>query len=142
MVETGEKWAVFAILVLVMFIATFNMVGALSMLVLQKRKDIAILRAMGAQAATVRSVYLLEGVLWSLTGGLIGIILGCCICLVQQKFKLIKMGGSFLVDAFPVDIQFRDILLVLVTIISVGLLISWYPALRATKAVDPSLKST
>ncbi len=142
MVESGEKWAVFAILVLVLFIATFNMTGALSMLVLQKRKDIAILRAMGAQGATIRSVFLLEGLLWSFTGGLIGILLGCGICLIQLQWKLIKMGGSFLVDAFPVQIQFRDILLDLGTILIVGLIISWYPAIRATRAADPSLKST
>ena len=142
MVESGEKWAVFAILVLVLFIATFNMTGALSMLVLQKRKDIAILRAMGAQGSTIRSVFLLEGILWSLTGGLIGIVLGCGICLAQLKWKIIKMGSSFLVDAFPVQIQLRDLLLDLVTILIVGLIVSWYPAIRATRAVDPSLKST
>ena len=142
MVESGEKWAVFAILVLVLFIATFNMTGALSMLVLQKRKDIAILRAMGAQGSAIRSVFLLEGILWSLTGGLIGILLGCGICLAQLKWKIIKMGSSFLVDAFPVQIQLRDILLDLGTILIVGLIVSWYPAIRATRAVDPSLKST
>jgi len=142
MVMGAEKWAVYAILLLVLLIASFNMVGALSMLVLEKQKDIAILRAMGAQPGTIRKIFLLEGMLWSLVGGLSGILLGCGICLVQLKFGLIKLGGSFLVDAYPVKIELQDILLVTVTIIMVGLLTSWYPAYRATRAVDPTLKST
>lgn len=143
MVMSAEKWVSFAILSLVLLIATFNMVGALSMLVLHKQKDIAILTAMGAQQGTIRGVFLLEGVLWSLTGGLLGIITGAAICLVQQKFGILRLGGSsFIIDAYPVEIQGGDIALVILTIILVGLLISWYPAIRATKAVDPSLKST
>ncbi len=142
MVMGAEKWAVFAILVLVLVIATFNMVGALSMLVLQKQKDIAILRAMGAQQSTIRSVFLFEGILWSLTGGVSGIVLGAVICLLQQKFGFIRLGGSsFLVDAYPVELQFTDVIYVLVTVMLVGLAISWYPAMRATRAIDPSLKS-
>ncbi len=142
MVMGSEKWAVYAILVLVLLIASFNMVGALSMLVLEKQKDIAILKAMGAQHGTIRKIFLLEGVLWSLVGGVAGILLGCGICLVQLQFGIVKMGGSFLVDAFPVEIQVRDILLDIATILAVGVLTSWYPAMRATKAVDPTLKST
>ena len=138
-----EKLAIYAILVLVLLIASFNMVGALSMLVLQKQKDIAILRAMGALPATIRTIFLLEGVLWSLIGGLSGILTGCIICLLQQKFGIVKLSGSsFVVDAFPVAIQWQDILRVIATITAVGLLISWYPAMRATRVVDPSLKST
>jgi len=141
MVMGAEKWAVYAILLLVLLIASFNMVGALSMLVLEKQKDIAILRAMGALPATIRRIFLLEGMLWSLVGGVSGILLACAICLAQEKFGFIKLGGSFLVDAYPVKIEFADILLVIITILAVGLLTSWYPSIRATKAVDPSLKS-
>jgi len=142
MVMSGEKLVMFAILVLVMFIATFNMVGALSMLVLQKRKDIAILRAMGADARVIRAIFLLEGILWSAAGGIIGIILGGIICIVQQRFGIVKMGGSFIVDAFPVEMRLQDVALDLATILVVGLIISWYPAVRAVRAADPSLKST
>jgi len=142
MVMGGEKWAVYAILVLVLLIASFNMVGALSMLVLEKQKDIAILKTMGTLPATIRKVFLLEGILWALVGGLIGIALGCIICLVQEKYGFVKLGGgSFLMDAYPVKIVFSDILMVLATILTVGLLTSWYPALRATKTTDPTLKS-
>ena len=140
-VISTEKWAVYAILLLVLLIASFNMVGALSMLVLEKQKDIAILRAMGAMATTIRKIFLLEGMLWSLVGGISGILLGTLVCLIQQQFGLIKLKGDFLVDAYPVEIQIQDIGLVLCTILAVGLLTSWYPALRATKATDPGLKS-
>ncbi len=141
MVMGAEKWAIHAILVLVLLIASFNMVGALSMLVMEKQKDIAILRAMGAQVETIRKIFLLEGVLWSLVGGLTGILLGCSICFAQQKFGLIKLGGGFFVDAWPVKIQLADLGLIIVTILTVGLLASWYPAIRATKTIDPTLKS-
>jgi lipoprotein-releasing system permease protein len=142
MVMSSEKLAMFAILVLVMFIATFNMVGALSMLVLQKRKDIAILRAMGADSATIQRIFLLEGVLWSAVGGIIGIIVGAVICTLQLKYGLVKMGGAFVVDAFPVEMHLQDVALDLATILTVGLIISWYPAVRAVRAADPSLKSS
>jgi lipoprotein-releasing system permease protein len=140
-VMSTEKWAIYAILLLVLLIASFNMVGALSMLVLEKQKDIAILRAMGAQPGTIRSIFLLEGMLWSLVGGLFGIFLGVLICVIQQQFKIVKFDGSFMVDAYPVQLQLPDLLLVIITIMAVGLLTSWYPALRATKAADPALKS-
>jgi lipoprotein-releasing system permease protein len=140
-VLVGEKWAIYAILLLVLLIASFNMVGTLSMLVLEKQKDIAILRAMGAQPGAIRTIFLFEGMLWSFVGGLTGILLGVSICLLQQKFKLIRLNNGLL-DSFPVEIQWTDMALVLSTILTVGLLTSWYPALRATKAVDPSLKST
>ena len=141
MVIGGEKWAIYAILVMVLLVASFNMVGALSMLVLEKQKDIAILKAMGARAGTIRTIFLVEGILWSLVGGVSGILLGAGICLAQQRFGFVTMGGSFLMDQYPVALQLSDFVLVICTIMAVGLLTSWYPAMRATKAVDPSLKS-
>ncbi len=141
MVMSAEKWAVYAILVLVLFIASFNMVGALTMLVIEKRKDIAILKAMGAQPFAIRILFLFEGVLWSFTGGVAGILLGIGICLLQIQFHLVPMQGDFLASSFPVEIQATDVLLVIATILVVGVLAAWYPATRATKAVDPSLKA-
>jgi len=141
MVMAAEKWAVYAILVLVLLIASFNMVGALSMMVLEKQKDIAILRAMGALPGTIRAIFLAEGILWSLVGGISGILLGSIICFAQLESGVLKMGGSFLVDAFPVKMLWPDYVLVFATIFMVGLCTSWYPAIRAARAVDPSLKS-
>ena len=140
-VMSGEKWAVEAILLLVMIIATFNMVGALSMLVMEKQKDIAILQVMGAQPGTIRKIFFLEGVLWSLIGGVSGILFGVLLCFIQQRFGIVKFGGNFLVDAYPVEMKLGDISVVLCMIIAVGLLVSWYPAMKATRAVDPTLKS-
>ncbi len=140
-VMAGEKWGVYFILVLVLLIASFNMVGALSMLVIEKQKDIAILKAMGANPQDIRAIFLLEGVLWALIGGVSGIILGYGICAMQQKFSIVKLQGDFAVSAYPVEMHAADLLLVMATIFVVGVMASWYPASRATKTIDPSLKS-
>lgn len=128
-----EKWAVYAILLLVLLIASFNMVGGLSLLVLEKEKDMAILQTMGADRRTIRGIFLTEGILWSLTGGLIGVIIGGLLCLGQQTFKWKKLEGSFIIDAYPVSMQLSDFVLVIVTVIVVGLLAALYPALRSGK---------
>ncbi len=141
MVMNTEKWAVYFILLLVLLIASFNMVGALSMLVLEKQKDLSILRAMGMHDTRIIKLVLTEGVLWALTGGCTGIILGSAVCLIQEKFGVIKIKGSFLVDSYPVRMQISDLFLVFGTIVIVGLLASIYPALRAARPADPSLKS-
>ncbi len=137
-----EKWAIYFILLFIMLIASFNFVGALSMLVLEKQKDIAILRAMGAQQSAIRRIFLLEGVLWSFVGAVAGIALGSIIVLVQQFFGLIAMPGSFALDAFPVKLSPPDMALVFVTVLAVSLLTAWYPAMRATKVSDPTLKAS
>lgn len=142
LVMTTEKWAIYVILLLVTLIASFNLVGALSMLVLEKQKDIAILTAMGAQPSAIRKIFLLEGILWAMTGGIAGISLGAAITLIQQKFGLIRIAGSTMIDVWPVALQAPDFVLVFITILIVGLLTAWYPAMRSTRVTDPSLKST
>lgn len=141
MVMKTEKWAVYAILVLVLLIASFNMVGALSLLVMEKQKDIAILRAMGATSATVRKIFITEGLLWALIGGGLGLIFGAFICVGQQRYQWIKLQGSFIIEAYPVTMHWSDFLLIIVTIIAVAFLAAWYPASRATHAEDPTLKA-
>jgi lipoprotein-releasing system permease protein len=142
MVMSGEKWAIYVILVFVLLIASFNMVGALSMLVLEKQRDIAILKAMGALPGTIKKVFLLEAVLWSLVGGLAGIAVGTTLALLQQHFSLVKLSGNFLLNAYPVEFSPADILLVITTNICVGLLAGWYPAIRSTRVIDPTLKAS
>lgn len=142
MVMTAEKWAVYGILVLVLLIASFNMVGALTLLVLEKQKDIAILRAMGADNQSIKTVFIIEGVLWALVGGIIGLAAGLFFCWGQKYFHWIKLQGDFIIDAYPVSIQPTDMIVVFLTVAFVGLLAAWYPSLKATKAQDPSLKST
>jgi lipoprotein-releasing system permease protein len=135
-----EKWAVYAILLLVLLIASFNMIGALSLLVLEKQKDIGILKAMGAQPADIKTIFIGEGVLWSSLGGLVGLLVGLALCFGQAEFKWIKITG-FLIDAFPVSVQFTDVLLVVITIILTGIFAGWYPARKAVRIGMAELKS-
>ncbi len=135
-----EKWAMYAILILVLIIASFNMIGALSLLVLEKSKDISILRAMGAEPSTIKSIFLGEGMLWTMVGGAAGLVLGLIICIIQQQFELVKMEG-FVVDAFPVVVEFTDFLLVIFTLLIVGLMASWRPSQKAVRHDLPGLKS-
>lgn len=141
LVMQSEKWTVYAILVMVLLIASFNLVGALSMLVLQKERDVSILRAMGANTRTVRSVFLLEGVLWSLVGGVIGVVLGTLICLGQQHFGWIKLQGQFIIEAYPVAFEWMDFVVVLLTVAILGALAAAYPAWRAGKVEGRELRS-
>ena len=141
MVMRSEKWAIYAIWVMVLLVASVNMIGALSMLVLEKQKDMAILKTMGVQSQTVRAIFLLEGILWALTGGIIGLGLGSIICVLQQQFGIISVGGSFLMDAYPVAMSATDFLLVLLTVATVGALGAWFPASKAMRIDVPSLRS-
>ena len=142
MVMKTEKWAVYAILLLVLIIASFNMVGALTLLVLEKKKDIAILKAMGATQSSIRKIFITEGILWAIIGGVIGLILGLGLCYGQQYFQWIKLQGAFIIEAYPVAMHFTDIVLIFTTIVIIGLLAALYPAMRATKVEDPSLKAS
>lgn len=142
MLISTEKWAIYAIMVMVLLIATFNMVGALSMLVLEKQKDIAILRAMGATDGALKVIFRLEGVLWSLAGGVAGIVIGTVTVLAQMQFGMIKVGSEgSLIDTFPVALKATDDILVFIALVAIALLMSWYPSVRASKAIDPTLKS-
>ena len=127
-----EKWAIYAVLTLILIIAAFNMVSALTMLVLEKRKDISILRSMGTTKAGIRKIFLAEGLLLGIIGAAMGILLALLICLLQLKFHLIKIsGGSFLIDYFPVKLIGTDFLMVAGTAISIAFLASWFPAGKA-----------
>ncbi|HXH20083.1 MAG TPA: ABC transporter permease [Chitinophagales bacterium] len=128
-----EKWAVYAILSLILVIAAFNIIGSLSMLVIEKTRDIAILKTMGADNALIRKIFLLEGLLTSLIGSCIGVILAVVLCLIQIYFKVIKLEGSgtFVIDAYPVEMQAQDFLLVAATVVAIAFATSWLPAQRA-----------
>ncbi len=126
----SEKWAIFLILSFILIIATFNVIGSLSMLILDKKKDIAILHSLGADNRLIQKIFMTEGLLVSLSGALAGLILGTAICASQQKFGLVKInaeGGSFLIDAYPVLMQFNDFVYVFLTVSMIGLLAAWIP---------------
>ena len=140
-VMSTEKWVIYIVLTLILVVAAFNMVGALTMLVWEKQKDIHVLKALGANDGLIRKIFISEGLLLALMGGLGGILLAVIICTLQIKYKLIPLqGGSFLINYYPVKLVATDFLLVLSTIIIVALLASWLPARKA--AAQPiSLKS-
>ncbi|MFX1703285.1 FtsX-like permease family protein [Chitinophaga sp. CC14] len=137
-----EKWAVYVILSFIMIIAAFNMIGSLYMLVIEKQKDITILKAMGARKSLIMRIFLAEGLIIAGIGTALGFGLGITFCVLQQHFGIIKLEGtSFLVDSYPVSMHAADFLLVFVTIIVIGVAASWYPARRA--AVEAiTLKAT
>ena len=129
-----EKWAIYAILTLILIIAAFNMVSALTMLVLEKRKDISVLQSMGASEKSILKIFLSEGLLLGSIGTIAGIIMAIIICLIQIKFKIIKLaGGSFLLDYFPVKLIATDFILVAVTATAIAFLAAWFPARKASR---------
>lgn len=137
-----EKWFIYVILTLILVVAAFNIIGSLTMLVLEKQKDIAILHAMGATQARIRHIFLLEGLLLGVLGGGAGMLLATIICQAQIHFKLLKLGGStFIIDYYPVAMRLPDFLLVGITILCITLAAAWIPAYRAGKR-SFSLKST
>jgi lipoprotein-releasing system permease protein len=129
-----EKWAIYAVLTLILIIAAFNMVSALTMLVLEKRKDINVLQSMGASNNSILKIFLSEGLLLGSIGTIAGIVMATIICLLQLKFKIIKLGGgSFLLDYFPVKLIATDFILVAVTATAIAFLAAWFPARKASR---------
>ena len=127
-----EKWAIYAVLTLILIIAAFNIVSALTMLVLEKKRDISILRSMGSSKSVIRKIFLSEGLLLGVLGASTGIFLALVITFFQLKFKIIKLqGGSFLIDYFPVKLVPSDFLLVAGTAATIALLASVVPAYKA-----------
>ena len=119
----SEKLAVYLILVFILVMATFNVIGSLSMLIIEKKKDTATLRAMGGDNSLIRSIFLNEGTIIAVVGGIIGLILGIVAVLLQQYVGIIRLGdgsGSYIVDYYPVALQLQDVLIVLATIIVIG----------------------
>jgi len=118
----SEKWAVYVILTFILILATFNVVGSLSMLMIDKRKDTEILKAMGADNRLIHKIFMNEGLLISVAGGIIGLLLGIILVLLQQQFGFVKFGtgGNYVVDAYPVLLKLKDVLLIFATILVVG----------------------
>lgn len=126
-----EKWISFLILVFILLVAVFNLVGSLTMLILEKKSDIETLRNMGASNGFVRQVFLLEGWLISVFGSIVGVSIGLILCGLQEWLGIIKLTsgdeGGFVVDAYPICVNWSDVLIVLLSSLLIGLLISWFP---------------
>jgi lipoprotein-releasing system permease protein len=124
----SEKWAVYFILSFILIIAIFNIIGSLNMLIIEKKKDIIILAALGAEEKLIRNVFMIEGVMITMWGAIIGLVLGGIICFFQQQFGFIKLENSesFLIDAYPVTMQPLDFALVILIVFVIGALASRY----------------
>ena len=122
-----EKWITFLILSFILLIASFNIIGSLSMLIIDKQADIKTLRSLGASTTQIKSIFLLEGWMISALGALFGILLGTVISLVQQHFGVLRMGSGYVVDAYPVVLVPSDILYVFITVVVMGFLAAYYP---------------
>jgi len=126
----SEKYATYLILILILVIASFNIIGSLTMLILDKKEDIAILQSMGADKRTIRNIFLFEGWLISFLGAILGTLAGLAICQAQISYGLVKLSGkasSFVIDAYPMKIVSTDILLVLLSVSLIGFMAAWYP---------------
>ena len=125
-----EKWLTVLLLVFILLIASFNIIGSLSMLIIDKREDIRILSHLGADESAIRRVFLLEGWLISSLGTAIGLILGVALCLCQQAFGWLKLGSGseYVISAYPVQVQAPDVLLVAFIVLALGFVAAYYPA--------------
>jgi lipoprotein-releasing system permease protein len=129
-----EKWIIFCILALIMIVASFNLVGALTMLVLEKQKDIHVLNAMGAQSADIQKIFLTLSAIMAFVGALIGGGLASLFVWLQQNFHFIKLGGtSFVIDYYPVKPMWEDYVAIISLIVLIAVLAGWMPARKAAK---------
>ena len=127
-----EKWIIFAILALIMVVASFNLVGALTMLVLEKQKDIHVLHAMGATAITIQKIFLSLSIVMAMTGALIGGLIASCVIFLQTQFHFIQLQGvSFVIDYYPVKAIWTDYLAVISLVILIAIVAGWIPAKKA-----------
>jgi lipoprotein-releasing system permease protein len=134
----SEKWAVYVILTFILILATFNVVGSLSMLMIDKRKDTEILKAMGADNRLIQKIFMNEGLLISVAGGIIGLLLGIILVLLQQQFGFVKFGtgGNYVVEAYPVLLKLKDVLLIFATILVVGCTSAFLTVRHAMRKAD------
>jgi len=124
-----EKWAIFMILAFILMVASFNIIGSLSMLIIEKKKDISTLHSIGADSVTIRRIFLYEGMMISFFGAFIGLLLGFIVCWLQIRFGFVRLqgSGSFIIDAYPVSIRVLDIFLAFLTVLGIGYIAAWYP---------------
>ena len=130
-----EKWIVFLILCFILLIACFNIIGSLSMLIIEKKNDIKTLRDLGADNRLIKRIFLFEGWMISFVGALGGIVLGTIICLLQQHFGLLKLGVGYVTEAYPMLIHFSDVVIVFFTVLALGFFATYYPIKHIAKGL-------
>src|SRR5690606_35339237 len=128
-----EKWITFLILLFILIIASFNILGSLTMLIIDKKKDIFILRSMGASKGSIKNIFFKEGMMINMLGALVGGFLGLLVCWLQQTVGLLKLEGG-IVPYYPVKVDYVEVVLIFATVLAIGFLTSWYPVQRFTKS--------
>lgn len=127
-VMKAERLAIFVILTFILVIASFNIIGSLTMLIIEKERDINILRSLGADNNLIKRIFIYEGWMISFIGTVLGLLLGFILCAAQQHFGIVKLAGeSLLIDAYPVRMQLADFLIVAATVLAIGYAAAWYP---------------
>ena len=129
-----EKLMAYIFLTFILIVACFNIIGSLSMLIIDKKDDVVTLRNLGASDKQIRRIFLFEGRLISVFGAIFGILLGLLLCWLQQQYGFVKMGssdGTFVVNAYPVSVHYSDVLLIFLTVIATGWLAVWYPVRKS-----------
>jgi len=133
-VMKSERLAIFLILTLILIIASFNIIGSLTMLIIEKERDIEILKSLGADNELIRKIFIFEGWLISIIGAIAGLILGFLVCWLQQHFGLIRLQSeSLIMDAYPVVIKLKDFIIVPATVLLIGYWAAWYPVRYLTR---------
>lgn len=131
-----EKLFAYVFLTFILIVACFNIIGSLSMLIIDKKNDVNTLRNLGANNKQIASIFLFEGRMISVAGAVIGIAIGLLLCWLQQTYGLVRLGsssGSFIIDAYPISVHPLDIVLIFVTVIVAGWLAVWYPVRYMTR---------
>ena len=126
----SEKLMVFVILAFILVVAGFNMIGTLSMLIIEKKDDLSVLYAMGARKSLVRKIFMVQGGFISLLGGFVGLLLGLLICYLQMKFHIVGLGdgsSGYLINYYPVQIEWLDFVMVMLTILIISIITSYIP---------------
>ena len=133
-VMRSERLAIFFILTLILTIASFNIIGSLTMLIIEKERDIEILKSLGADSDLIRKIFIFEGWMISIVGAVTGVILGFIVCWIQQTFGLVKLHSETLImDAYPVVMKIKDFIMVPATVLLIGYWAAWYPVRFLTR---------
>jgi lipoprotein-releasing system permease protein len=129
----SEKWWTFLILAFILLIGTFNIIGSITMLIIEKKKDINILVSIGADQQLIRRIFLTEGFCITIIGAVSGLLIGLLICWLQVTYKFVPFNEGFVVDAYPIRVNPLDILYIFSTVMTIGFLAAWYPVRLLTK---------